>query len=954
LTVGEGENVVSPKKSAGSGPLGVFSDFGDKIRDALEKKGFTAPTKIQEKAIPLVSEGRHSLIIAPTGEGKTEVALLPILDRMMSEGKTKPISVLYIAPLRALNRDLLDRIEWWSMEFGFRVEVRHGDTSARQRRKQALRPPDVLITTPETLQAILPGSTMRKHLANVKHVVVDEVHELAEDKRGVQLSLALERLAAIAGEFQRIGLSATVGSPEDVAQFLGGSRNVDICKVDFLGNASISVEYPRPTDADSSTAKRLMIARSSASRLRRIRELVDSHTSTLVFVNTRDMAEILSSRFNLWDREVGVDVHHSSLSSGVRIDTEKRFKSEEIKGIICTSSMELGIDVGSVDLVIQYESPRQAARLIQRVGRSGHRTGLNSKGVVITVNPDDVIESMVVARRTKDEEIERTQIPEESLDVLGHQITGLCLEYRDLEVSDVLSLARRAYPYSDLSAENLMRVVRQLQDQSILWVDGTKMRRRRAAWQYYYENLSTIPDVKRFNIINVVTNQRIGTLDEEFVATKAHRGTTFITKGEAWHILDIDEDKVMVSPAESPMGAIPGWVGEMIPVPYDVAQEVGMIRERLSGDFDADELKLRYHIGDSELSLAQEYVRSQAKASVVPTHDRIVLEAFRDRVVFHGCFGTKTNETIARIIASLLTARFGAAVGVRVDPYRMVFTFPDGGGKPDLIIQTIEDLDIEHVIPILEIVMKRTSMFKWRLVHVAKRFGAMRRDVDYQRISLNRLAMVYEGTPLYDETLNELMLDKLNAEGACRVLQSIKSGDLKYEIVKTDKVSPFSAPILKREGFSDVITPENPDKEIMAVLKRRLMKRRVKLLCMNCLSSVKRRIEEIEESPKCWKCGSKVIAALRPGDKETEKALERRDSDTRLTSAQRDLVERASLSAGLVSEYGRRAAMTMAARGIGPQTAARILAKLHRSEDDLLRDILTQEKQYVRTRRFWD
>ena len=954
MTVGEGENVVSPKKSAGSGPLGVFSDFGDKIRDALEKKGFTAPTKIQEKAIPLVSEGRHSLIIAPTGEGKTEVALLPILDRMMSEGKTKPISVLYIAPLRALNRDLLDRIEWWSMEFGFRVEVRHGDTSARQRRKQALRPPDVLITTPETLQAILPGSTMRKHLANVKHVVVDEVHELAEDKRGVQLSLALERLAAIAGEFQRIGLSATVGSPEDVAQFLGGSRNVDICKVDFLGNASISVEYPRPTDADSSTAKRLMIARSSASRLRRIRELVDSHTSTLVFVNTRDMAEILSSRFNLWDREVGVDVHHSSLSSGVRIDTEKRFKSEEIKGIICTSSMELGIDVGSVDLVIQYESPRQAARLIQRVGRSGHRTGLNSKGVVITVNPDDVIESMVVARRTKDEEIERTQIPEESLDVLGHQITGLCLEYRDLEVSDVLSLARRAYPYSDLSAENLMRVVRQLQDQSILWVDGTKMRRRRAAWQYYYENLSTIPDVKRFNIINVVTNQRIGTLDEEFVATKAHRGTTFITKGEAWHILDIDEDKVMVSPAESPMGAIPGWVGEMIPVPYDVAQEVGMIRERLSGDFDADELKLRYHIGDSELSLAQEYVRSQAKASVVPTHDRIVLEAFRDRVVFHGCFGTKTNETIARIIASLLTARFGAAVGVRVDPYRMVFTFPDGGGKPDLIIQTIEDLDIEHVIPILEIVMKRTSMFKWRLVHVAKRFGAMRRDVDYQRISLNRLAMVYEGTPLYDETLNELMLDKLDAEGACRVLQSIKSGDLKYEIVKTDKVSPFSAPILKREGFSDVITPENPDKEIMAVLKRRLMKRRVKLLCMNCLSSVKRRIEEIEESPKCWKCGSKVIAALRPGDKETEKALERRDSDTRLTSAQRDLVERASLSAGLVSEYGRKAAMTMAARGIGPQTAARILAKLHRSEDDLLRDILTQEKQYVRTRRFWD
>ncbi len=947
------EPSVAPSSPTGESQ-GIFSQFHAEIREELNGKGFTTPTRIQEKAIPLVMEGDHALVIAPTGEGKTEVAVLPILDKMVREGKPEPISVLYIAPLRALNRDLLDRIESWGAKLGFRVEVRHGDTSSRQRRKQALRPPHALITTPETLQAILPGSTMRKHLAHVKHVVVDEVHELAEDKRGIQLSLALERLANIAGEFQRIGLSATVGSPDKVSHFLGGDREVQICRVGFLGGASLSVQIPNPEPEDEITSKKLMISRKSAARLRRIRELVDEHRSTLIFVNTRDMAEILSSRFNQWDKEMGVDVHHSSLSSGVRIDAERRFKSEESRGIICTSSMELGIDVGSVDLVVQYESPRQPARLIQRVGRSGHRTDMSSKGVVIAISADDVLESMVVSRRAKSEEIEESLIPERCLDVLAHQVVGFCLENQDVEAPDILSLFRRAQPYRRLSGEDLMRVIRQLEDQRMLWVDGTRLRRRRAAWQYYYENLSTIPDVKRFRIINMVTNQQIGTLDEEFVATKAKPGGTFITKGETWTILEIEEDRVMVAPAENQMGAVPGWVGEMIPVPYCVAQEVGRLRQILVSDPEGEGIMDQYPISQRELSLVSRYIQSQKERSVVPTDNKIVLEAYRNKVILHGCFGTKANETIARVVASLLTARLGSAVGVRIDPYRMVFTFPEGKGGPELIIETIKDLDSKHVIPILEIVMKRTSMFKWRLVHVAKRFGAMRRDVDYQSISLDRVAMVFEGTPLYDETLNELMRDKLDVERASEVLSKIKNGEIGYDIVTTNKVAPLSAPILKHEGFSDVISPESPTEEIMKILKRRLMKRRVKLLCLNCLSSVKRRVGEVEESPRCWNCGSKVIASLRPADKETEKALRKREKGLRLTKSEKDLVEKASLSADLVSEYGRKAAMTLAARGIGPQTAARTLSKLHPSENELLKDIFSQEKLYVRTRRFWD
>jgi ATP-dependent Lhr-like helicase len=293
-------------------------------------------------------------------------------------------------------------------------------------------------------------------------------------------------------------------------------------------------------------------------------------------------------------------------------------------------------------------------------------------------------------------------------------------------------------------------------------------------------------------------------------------------------------------------------------------------------------------------------------------------------------------------------------VGVKVDPYRIVFTFPDGSGKPELILQTIMDLDIDHVRPILEIVMKRTSLFKWRLVHVAKRFGAMRRDVDYQAISLDRLAMVFEDTPLFDETLREIMLDKLDPERAIGVLGDIKSGKIETEVVKTNEISPFSLPVLRRHGFSDIITPESPMMEIMTILKRRLMGKRVKLLCMNCFNQMKLKVEEVDERPVCWNCGSKVIASLRPADSQTQEALARREKGARLSDSQRDLVDKASLTADLVAEFGKRAVMTLAARGIGPQTAARILSKLHQSEDDLLRDIFSQEKLYIRTRRFWD
>jgi ATP-dependent Lhr-like helicase len=322
------------------------------LHPRVVRERFPSLSLPQRLAIPKILEGKNVLVIARTGSGKTEAALLPIFS-LLVERESSGINVLYIAPLRALNRDLLERIRWWSERLDITAEVRHGDTSAGERRKQALTPPRILITTPETLQALLIGKIMRNHLKGVEYVIVDEIHELASDKRGLQLSLGLERLAEVTQKkFLRIGLSATVGSPQEVASFLGEK----VLVIDAVEEKRIEIEVEYPRGQDVELAEKLHTTPDTAERIKRILQLLEKHESVLVFVNTREMAETLSSRFRLLSD--AIDVHHSSLAKQLRIDTEKKFKTQKIKSIVCTSSLELGIDVGSVDLVVQYMSPR--------------------------------------------------------------------------------------------------------------------------------------------------------------------------------------------------------------------------------------------------------------------------------------------------------------------------------------------------------------------------------------------------------------------------------------------------------------------------------------------------------------------------------------------------------------------------------------------------------------------
>ena len=466
----------------------VFNLLNPQIKNILLSQKIKEPTEPQRKAFIPILQGRNILLIAPTGLGKTESALLPIFHNFLKEKesesnqneKARGISILYITPLRALNREMLRRTFEWGKQIGINVAVRHGDTPQNERARQSKNPPDMLITTPETLQILFFGKRLRKHLRTVKWVVVDEVHELASDERGAQLAVALERLCELTKEaghdFQRIGLSATVGLPDEAARYLGGIksntfRDVVVLEVDVTKHIDIKVELPSIKKSDYPLANRFSIEPISFASLRRCKELIDDHISTLLFINTRDGAEILTTRLHMWAEDMPIGVHHGSLSKNARIESENDFKNGKLKSLICTSSLELGIDVGNTDFVIQYNSPREVTRILQRIGRSGHRVGKTSRGLILSTNPEDLAESLVIARKALAGELESLKVRQNPLSVLSNQIVSIALEYGKIEIKKVYNVIRRSYPFHNLSWNMFNTVVHQLKDQRTIWFE---------------------------------------------------------------------------------------------------------------------------------------------------------------------------------------------------------------------------------------------------------------------------------------------------------------------------------------------------------------------------------------------------------------------------------------------------------------------------------------------------
>jgi ATP-dependent Lhr-like helicase len=955
--------VTSGETTAGAD---AFTHLGAAVREALSERGFTAPTEPQRRAIPPLASGRNALVLAPTGTGKTETAMLPVFDAL-ADDPPDGFGALYVTPLRALNRDMRERLDWWGETLGLDVDVRHGDTTQYQRSKQADDPPDVLVTTPETLQAMLTGSKLRTALADVSHVVVDEVHELAASKRGAQLAVGLERLRSLSGPFQRIGLSATVGDPEEVGRFLTGydpsatdpdaDRTFDVIEVDAGSLVDFEVVRPTVTDEDERLAGQLATDADVASHVRVIRDLVRDNESTLIFVNTRQTAEALGSRFKSLD--VPVEVHHGSLSREARVDVEDRFKAGELAGLVCTSSMELGIDVGRVDHVVQYGSPREVARLLQRVGRAGHRSDRVSTGTIVTDHPDDTLEAMAIARRAGADLVEPARIHHGSLDVVANQVVGLVMDYGDVRARDAYELVRSAYPFRHLEAETFREVVRQLSGNRLVWLeeDTDRIEKSGGTWQYFYANLSMIPDEETYEVNDVSSRRTVGTLDEKFVVNFAEPGATFIQRGEMWRVTAIDDEeaRVDVTPIEDPAGEVPSWVGQEIPVPEAVAAEVGELRgvaaEQLEAGAEltavARDVAARYPVDAAAVATALEPVERTVEAGhPVPTDDRLVVEGQGRTVVVNAAFGHRVNETFGRLVAALLGQQTGSSIGVETDPYRIELDVPAKVSPRD-VRDVLLGTDPTHLEAYLELALKNAESLKFTLAQVAAKFGALKRYQGDGRFGGDRLLAALEDTPVYDEAVREVFHRDLDVPRATALLESLRDGDI--EVVIARDRTPLGAG--GKSSGRDLLVPENADASVVQTVRERIQNDRIKLACLHCHDFERTtKVRRVRDQPTCPECGSTRIAALNPWDEDTLAAVRAEEKD----DEQERRTERAYRAASLVQSHGKQAVVALAARGVGPRNAARVINKLREDEDDFYRDILEREREYARTQSFWD
>lgn len=944
----------------------AFEMLAEPVRRLVEEKGFMEPTDPQAKAIKPILEGKNVLLIAATGTGKTEAAFLPILSKLLEEKRVRGVKVLYITPLRALNRDLMDRLQWWCSKLDLSIGVRHGDTSIRERRTQADMPPDIMVTTPETLQIMLIGRKLRENLLTVRHVIIDEIHELAESKRGAQLALALERLKWLKkGDFQIIGLSATVGSPEKVARFLiGSSDSCEMIYVPIVKLMKVKIAYPKPTPDDVKLASRLYTYPDVAARLRCMKEIVESSKSCLIFTNTRPMTEVLGSRFKLWDVSIPINVHHGSLALESRLRAERGLKSGTLKALIATSSLELGIDIGSIDMVIQYNSPRQATRLVQRVGRSGHRIGAVSKGTVIVQNPDDAIEALVVARRAMSDELEPVKIPEKPLDALMHEIAGFLLTKKRWAVEEAYAIVKGAYNYRNLRFDEFMELLRFMAHMrspflglSFKEAEFFRVGPPERIYTYYFENLSMIPDVKQYLVIDQDTEEPVGVLDEPFVAEYGKPGIKFVMAGEIWTVVQVFEDRVYVKSAKDPLGAIPSWVGEEIPVPYEVAQEVGLVRRFVEEKFEkgdglleiAKELSERYGSTPDFIARGIELIFEQCKLGYpVPNDKRIVVEAYKDLVTVHVLGGTLINRALSRFLSEALTERFAKPVAVSEDPYRI---YLKGQVSPEEASTILKEGSGPEIAPVVRRTMEKSGFFRFRITQAARKMGVLEKEATLSREFVDNLIDALRDTPVYKEAFREAVERDIDLRGAGRLLKMIGEG--KIEVIclgELEKPTPIA-----KIGI-DLMTSRLERVPLERKRTLKVAKMRVDLLsqsrtfaCLECKGYIEEiELHRLDDVLRCPICGSRLIGMADADEFEVGLVLTRAREGA-LSKESKKIWRDLKKSVSLISKYGKVAAIAIAS-GLPKKKIDKILAEEPRLSSRFYELIYEERKELALSR----
>ena len=941
------------------------------IRKLLEQKGFTQPTQPQQSGIPKILTGQNILLISPTATGKTETALLPILSMLLQQPKTPGIKALYITPLRALNRDLLERLQWWCNNLDIKLAVRHGDTEQKERTRQSQIPPDILIITPETLQAMLSGWLLRQHLQSLKWIVIDEVHELADSKRGTQLTLALERVRNLINkEIQTISLSATVGNPQKIAQFLTGThRPSEIIRVAVPKKVNLEVIYPKPTQEDTQLASKLFTHPEVAARLRIIRNHIEKRKSTLLFTNTRSVSEVLASRFKVWDIDCPIAIHHGSLAKTSRLAAENGLKQGTLKGLIATSSLELGIDIGRIDFVIQYMSPRQVSRLIQRIGRAGHSYGSLSDGLIIGMDSDDTLEAMVIARRALQEQLEELTIPDKPYDVLTHQIAGLLLKTNRLSFQEILEFAKKAAPFENLTLADVEKILKYMHERfpRLAWISVEdqvvlKPQPSKALFEYYFDNLSMIPEEKQFLVIDQTNEVSIGVLDEAFMAEYGKPGIKFVIRGSPWQIIHVSEDRVYVRPVDDPTGSIPSWVGEEIPVPHEIAQEIAEIRsftqtqhrQGATPQQISQALSERYPASPQTIQHALQETLEQLQSGLpVPSLECIIIEDWGEFVILHANFGSLINRALGQLLGQILSDKLGQAIVVQHDPYR-IFVQTMGtltAQRLTEVIEEIQTLPHQTIRDTLTLSTIKTGLFKRRIIQVAHRFGAIKRGADFSNLSLQKLISSFEGTPIYEEGLKEVFSKDLDANGLIKVLDCLKNKEIKLTPVNTEgSATPVARVGIERVSMkSDLIPSEQMRRVLIESAKARLLNETNNFVCTQCWDYVEMiRIKDLPDNPKCPNCNSYALGMLKIEETKALRLIEKKGEH--LTKLETKMQTVAKKTASLIEHYGKPAATALSARRIPLAEIGVILEKESKLTDKFYEQTLEAERKALSKR----
>ena len=858
--------------------------FHDLVRSWFDGK-FEGPTEAQAMGWPAIAGGRHTLIAAPTGSGKTLAAFLTCIDRLVRMGLEEELpettQVVYVSPLKALSNDIqknlstpLKEISALAEELGTPLPeicaaVRTGDTKPAERQKMAKRPPHILITTPESLYILLTSKSGREGLKGVKTLILDEIHAVADDKRGSHLSLSVERLCALAeGPITRIGLSATQRPIEEMARFLVGNQNIapdgtPDCLIVNTGHAralDLAIQLP-PQELGPIATHELW-----GETLDTIAGLVGRHGTTLVFVNTRRLVERVAHQLSERLGEQAVVAHHGSLSRTTRLAAEEKLKRGEVKVCVATASLELGIDIGVVDLVCQIGSPRSIGVLLQRIGRSGHTLGGTPRGRLFPLTRDELVECTALVRAVHRGNLDILKIPSWPLDVLSQQIVAACAA-EEWDEDALFELCGRAYPYRDLPREKYDQVVGVLSEGfsprsghrgALIHRDGVnrRLRGRRGARLAALTSGGAIPDTADYDVIADPEGTFVGTVNEDF-AVESMKGDVFLLGNTPWKIRRVESGRVRVEDAHGQTPSVPFWLGEAPGRTWELSEEITELREgidrRLGCPADAEGWT-RAEAGVSD-EVARQLIAYMAEGKrilgMVPTGRRVVAERFFDesggmQVVIHSPFGARINRAWGLALRKRICRTFDFELQASATDDGINFSFGPQLSFP--LSDTFAYLTSRNVEDVLRQTVLQSPFFGTRWRWNATRFLALLRHTGGRKVppplqrmrSDDLLASVFPAQvacqdnappgdievpdhPLVFETLRDCLTEAADLEGLEGVLRSIEKGEIEVYARDTVQPSVFSHQILNAMPYAFLDDAPLEERRARAVSLRRAL-----------------------------------------------------------------------------------------------------------------------------------